>query len=606
MNNRVILLCGLLFSLFTGKPVYGADELDSITTQIIWFAEERVYFNAGVSAGITPGWSFRLQSDSTGDSTGCFGVIDQVYPDVSSAPAPVGGLPTLGFDSLAGLSEVWLYPPESAVLHLPHLRIGIVNREQPLDRLVDLLNFLIPASIMWPWTRSGELADPHEAGVFASLMTPEGRHWTVGLDTTGWPEGEFPRSWGALVDRLNGIIDDNEKTGCPTLWALRPRKNDPLDRDGVLFEGFFYVNDTTVGLEYTTAFYTFAEYTTLGRWRRAVVAAAAFDSELDTRPPGWLKAGRHSWVRNIQHVDGRSSPFLIDTITVLPYADYSDQWLALELGEVDLCSISIDDILRGPVPRPEYSASSAVQNAIVVFGVNQQKDDLSDNRLTTAVCYLVDKHLLARALLAGQGIVAHAIMPDKDPLTEAHYPFDPRKGRRILKDLRLRRTLNFYVDNRIDRGKTVAEHIAGKLAAEGIKTRLILTDHKQFADPDYVNSMDIFLYYWPVSSERPDVTFYPFLYYPATRCGTNPLALDDPEFLNLVENARREESRATRKRHYREIEYRLLTEPYICPLYRPITSIVGAKQLSGIRLTADGEIDIVVSETVNETREVGR
>ncbi len=606
MNNRVILLCGSLFFLFTGKPVCGADELDSITARIIWVAEERIYFNVGVSAGITPGWSFRLRSDSTGDSTGCFGVIDQVYPDVSSAPAPLEGLPALGFDSLADLSEVWLYPPESVVLHLPHLRLGIVDREQPLDRLVDLLNFPIPASMMWPWTRSGELADPHEAGVFASLMTPEGRHWTVGLDTTGWPEGEFPRSCGASADRLNGIIDDNEKTGCPTLWALRPSEDDPQDRDGGFFDGFSYVDDTTVGLEYTTAFHTFAEYVAAGWWRRALAAAGGFDAELDIRPPGWIKAGKFTWVRAMTHTDRRPSPFLIDTITVRPYADYGDQWLALELGEVDLCSISIDDILRGPVPRPEYSASSAVQNAIVVFGVNQQKDDLSDNRLTTAVCYLVDKHSLARALLAGQGIVAHAIMPDKDALAEAYYPFDPRKGRRILKDLRLRRTLNFYVDNRIDRGKTVAEHLAGKLAAEGIKTRLILADHQQFADPDYVNSMDIFLYYWPVSSERPDVTFYPFLYYPATRCGTNPLALDNPVFLSLVENARREESRAIRKRHYREIEYRLLTEPYICPLYRPISSIVGAKQLSGMRLTADGEIDIVIPASVNKIREAVR
>lgn len=602
LRNWIICIGCLVSLLGTGVPAYGAGDLDSLAARIIWTAPERVYINAGAVDGITPGWRFRLPADTLGDSASPLLTIDQVYPDVSSAPVERA----LDSHGLADLPEIWLYSPKSVIVYLPHIRVGVVDTQRPLDRPADLLQFPLLASIMWPWTRSGDPADPQQAGMFASLLTPEGRHWTIGVDTTGRPEGEFPRSWGALADRLNGLVDLNENVGCPTLWALRPPEGNPLEREGVLFEGFFYENDTTVGLEYATPFYTFAEYAESGWWRRAVAAAGDFDAELDVRPPGWTKSGLHTWINAAPLTGLGSSPFLIDTITVLPYTDGNDQWLALELGDVDLCAISIDDLLRRPLLQTEYRTISAEQQAIVIFGANQQKWDLANNRLTTAVSYLIDKNSLVRALLAGQGTVTHAILTDADSPGEAYYPFDPRKGRRILKDLRLRRTLNFYVDDRIDRGMTIAEHIAGKLAAEGIKTRLIAADTEQFADPDVGKEMDIFLYYWPVSPARPDVAFYPFLYYPATRCGTNPLAVDDSGFLKLLENARCEESPTKRKHYYREIEYRLLTEPYICPLYRPMKNIVASNRLPEIGLTADGEIDILPVGTMNQTREAGR
>jgi len=578
---------------------------DSVAVQIVWVGIDRVYFGAGAVEGIAPGWCYCLPSTITGDSIPARGTIDQVYPDVSSGP--FGNLSKQAAEALIGCADIWLYEPVSAVVHLTHLRLGIVDTEQSFDNIADLLRFPLIASLMWPWTCSVKDVDTQANGISTMTMPVSGgRLWAVTVDTAGQPEGEFPRNWGALADRLNGITEQNNLAGCPTLWALQPHGDDPLCRHGVLFEGFSYVNDTAVGLGYATPFYTFPEYVASGIWRRAVAAAGNFDAELHIRPPGWLKLNEQTWISTLGQSGEACTPLIIDTLTIESYADFQDQRLALEVGEVDLCTISIDDLLRDPPDTDNYHIVSAVQNALVVFGVNQQKDDLRNNRLTTAVSYLTDKYSLVRALLADQALVSHTILAADDSVGRGFYPFNSPKGRQLLKGAHPRRTLNFYVDTRIERGMMVAEHIAGKLAAEGIATQLIPAGPEQFAAPDYAEDMDVFLYLWPVCSVRPDQTFYPFLYGAAARCGTNPLAINETELLTLLEQARQEETPAIRTRYYREIEYRLLAESYICPLYRPITTIVAAKHLPEIRLTEDGEINMFSPGDGTQCSEAGQ
>jgi len=585
---RTVILCLIFF--FAGFARNAAAS-DSLTARVIWIENERVYFNTGTEKGISPGWRFYIDISAVAVDSTCSGTIDRVYPDLCSAPA--GPLPALEMQALADLPDVYLFPPEKTVPHITHLRVGLVNGSRTLRLPDDIIRQPFISSLFYPWTRSGDLGGLGFGGDPVSLSTLDGREWTFLIDTTRWPGGEFPRSWGAVADRLHGLITENDNAGCPTFWALRPPSGGPLDKAGVYFEGFTQLGDTALGLLYATPFYTLPEYTNSGWWRRKVAAAGQYDSELDTRTPTWEKSGSRTWVRKAIPADFAYVPFLVDTITVLPFADYDDQWLAYELGRMDLCLISINDLLHTGVNHRDYRFNSSVQNALVVFGVNQQKRDLADNRLTTAISYLVDKLALVRALLADQAVVAHTIFGQADSPGEPYYPHDPRKGRKILKNLRLRRELNFYVDHRIDRGMTVARHIAGKLDAGEIKTRLIPADYEMFADPDYADSMDLFLYLWPVDPDAPDATFYPFLYFPGTGCGTNPLAIDDHDFPDLLEKARQEQKPVIRTRYYREIEYRLLAEPFICPLYRPIKTIIVSNRLPDIRLTMSGEIDIV-------------
>lgn len=566
---------------------------DSLAARIIWIENERLYFNAGTEKGISPGWQFYVDISEAAAGSTYSGVIDRVYADLSVAAA--GPLSTIDLHLLAGLPDTYLFPPEKTVPHIAHLRVGLVDTSGVFHLPDNITQHPLISSLFYPWTRSGDLGGLGFDGDSVSPFTTNGLEWTFRIDTARWAGGEFPHGWGALADRLHELIAENDHRGCPTFWALRPLLAGPLDKAGVYFEGFTQLGDTALGLLYATPFYTLPEYINSGWWRRKVAAAWAFDSELDTRTPAWEKSGSRTWVRKAIPTDFTYVPFLVDTITVLPFADYDDQWLAYELGRMDLCLVSIDDLLRIGMNKRDNRFRSAVQNALVVFGVNQQKNDLADNRLTTATSYLVDKLALVRALLADQAVVAHGILDQADAPGESYYPHDPPKGRKILKDLHLRRELNFYVDRRIDRGMTVARHIAGKLNAGGVKTRLISADYEMFADPDYADSMDLFLYLWPADPETPDMTFYSFLYYPGTRCGTNPLAIDDPDFLDLLEKARQEQRPVIRARYYREIEYRLLAEPFICPLYRPIKTIMVSNRLPDIRLTASGEIDIVIS-----------
>ena|GEM_PF-3251286 len=589
-SGRIIIRCSLLLFFF-GGPAGGAAASDSLSARIVWIENERVYFNAGTAKGISLGWRFCLDRAAPTGSLLYTGTIDRVYPDLSSAPA--GTLSVMDVKTLTYLPDVFLFPPEITLPRIAHLRVGFIEGGRPFRLPHDIVEQPLISSLFYPWTRSGKLGGLGPIDDTASLFTTDGKNWTIAIDTTRWPGGEFPRGWGALADRLQGLISRNDSSGCPTFWALRPLPGDRLDKAGVYFDGFSQVEDTALGLNYATPFHTLTEYLNSGSWRRRVAAAWPFDPELAARPPTWEKIGLHTWARKALPANLAHRGFVVDTITVLPFADHDDQWLAFELGQLDLCAVSIDDLLRAKASNPEYRFVGAVQNALVVFGVNQQKSDLADNRLTTAVSYLVDKFPLVRALLADHAVVAHTILDRSDSSGEPYYPHDPRKGRRILKDLRLRRTLNFYVDHRIDRGMTVAKHIAGKLSAGGIETRLIPADRKMFAAPVYRDSMDIFLYLWPVDPDAPDKSLYPFLYYPGTRCGTNPLAVNRADLLHLLEKARQESEPAVRRQYYRQSAYRLLAEPFICPLYQPIITIMVSNRLPDIRLTALGEIDIV-------------
>jgi len=571
-----------------------AQTADSLSARIIWIGNNRMYFNVGSEDGITPGWLYRQAPGSEMDTALAGGTIDRVYLDLSSAPAE--SLTSVEITDFASLPEVFLYPPTYSLPHIQHMRIGFVDGGREFRLPEDILDQPLFASLFYPWTREGELGG---LGTLSVSMTGDldGQRWTQAIDTLRWPGGEFPSSWGALADRLHGLISEREYSDCPVLWALKPPEHGMPGETGTYLEGFSQVEDTALGFHFASPFFTFPEYVNSGDWRRAVAVAEQYDPELAIRPPGWYKTGRYTWVCSFSPNDAINLPFFIDTISVIPFADHDDQWLAFELGHLDAAVVSIDDRLRASAQHPAYRFSSAPQNALVIFGLNQQKTDLSDNDLTRAVCNLIDKESLVRALLADQAVVADAILSeDHLPAGEPFYPHNPTRGRRILKDIRLRRTLNFYVDNRIDRAMTVARHIAGKLGEGKIKIRLFDADREMFADPAYRDSMDMCLFLWTLDPDAPDPGLYPFLYPSSGSCGANPLLIDNPGFIELMEQARREPDPAVRERYYREIEYDLLAEPYICPMFRPTKTIVTSRQYEDIHLTGSGEIDIVTSE----------
>jgi len=567
-----------------------AQTADSLSARIIWVENNRMYFNVGSEDGITPGWLYRQVSVAGADTVHAGGTIDRVYLDLCSAPA------SAEISDFTSLPEVCLYPPTHSLPRVPHMRIGFVDGGREFRLPEDILDQPLYASLFYPWTREGDrgglgtLGDP--------MVSDSGTHsWTLALDTLRWPGEEFPAGWGKLADRLHDLISQNDDAGCPTIWALRPPEDDIPGEARSYFEGFSQVGDTALSFNYATPFFTFPQYVNSGAWRRAVAVAGSDDPESAIRSPGWYQTGRYSWVCSFTPNDAINIPFFIDTISVIPFIDHDDQWLAFELGHLDAAVVSIDDRLRASAHHPAYRFSSAPQNALVFLGLNQQKSDLSDNDLTRAVCNLIDKESLVRALLADQAVVADAILSeDHLPAGEPFYPHNPTRGRRILKDIRLRRTLNFYVDTRIDRAMTIARHIAGKLGAGRIKIRLIEADREMFADADYRDSMDVCLYLWTLDPDAPDPGLYPFLYPSSGSCGANPLLIDDPGFVEMMEQARREPDPDLRERYYREIEYDLLAGPYICPLFRPTRTIVTSRHFEDIHLTGSGEIDIVTSE----------
>ena len=591
-RSRIGLFFCALIAAFVLAISVSVVAQDTLHARIIWVENGRVYVNAGTDKGVSVGRRFRIAAPDSTRMAAYEGAIDRVYPDLSSAPA--GPLEKFSPQALLRLPDIEIFGAENGQPYLTHVRIGLVNGGRRFRLPEDIVEYPLAASLFYPWSRSGNLGDLGVLTTTGQSDRFDGRHWTLALDTACRAGGEFPGGWGALADRWQGIIGESDSVGCPTVWALRPLSGGVLSKMGVYFEGFSQVDDTALGFNYATPFYTLPEYVHSSEWRRAVAAAARYDPELLLTPSAWAKIGEQTWVSRLPLCDRVRQPFMIDSITVVPFQSYEDQWLALDLGDIDVADVSVADFLRTGERNLDVRFVSQTRNAVVVFGVNQKKKDLADNRLTTAVSYLVDKEAVVSALLAGRGVVTHTIFGDENlPAGEPFYPLDPAKGRRMLKDLGLRRTLNFYVDRRIDRGMAIAEHIAAKLADGGVKTRLVPGGGELFSDMGERDSMDVFLYLWPIDPQAPDATLYPFLYGPCVRCGTNPLVADDSRLLNLLEQARQQSDPAVRKRYYREIEYDLLAEPFICPLYRPIMTIAVRSTLPGMRLTAAGEIDIV-------------
>ncbi len=560
---------------------------DSLQARVIWLEDGQIYFNAGEKDAIGQGWSYRLILQP-GDTVAYPGIINQVYPAISSAPA--GQIPELTPAELIDLPLAWLFPPADTRANLGYLRVGCVGYSDLVNPLREIVNRPFLSSVFYPFARSGDLGRIWPDSGYGCLQTDDGRHWQFMPDSTVWPGGEFPATSGALADRLEQMLTHNNDRNCPTFWALRPSANDPLGPAGVKFEGFSPMGDSALVLEYATSFHSLPEYFISGEWRRALVGASDYDAKPNQRSRYWFRSEDRVWRPAAS--PPAIFPFLLDSISVVPFENHPDQWLAFELGQLDLGLLSIEDMLRTTMYNLQFNFVSSVQNELIVFGANQQKTDLADNRLTTAVSYLVDKYSLVQVLLADQGEVADQIFPPLGEAdAEAFYPFDPYRGQRIMRDIEIDRPLRFYVDTRIDRGMTVARHLAGKLYENGVRTELIPADREKFAAAG--DQLDLFLYAWPVDAAAPDRTLYPFLYYPGRACGSNPLGVDEPRFLNLLEKARREPDGEARARYYREIEYVLLAEPYLCPLYRPVKTIAVSKRLPDLRLTPCGEIDIV-------------
>ncbi len=303
----------------------------------------------------------------------------------------------------------------------------------------------------------------------------------------------------------------------------------------------------------------------------------------------WIQHDGMTWIRNEQVPTTSLDRWRIDTIQHVHYRTHDDQAVGLELGEADLALLSISDLLRAGFPPDQYRLQRTTQKALVVFGVHQRKKHLQNNRLTTAVSYLISKEDVVEVLLAGQGAPRDDLLGFTQFAGASPYPYNPQQGYELLRKVKVRDPLWFAVDSRIDRGMIVARHVAEKLNLSGIETKIVEISPDRWYDPATLDSLDAFLYWLDIDAEDPGKSLIHLLESPF---GQEVLASRETVFDDLREKPPAGDSLAVAA-YYGTLEFKLLTEPYLCPLYQPIRSIAVARDLPDIRLTPYGEIDIV-------------
>ncbi len=180
-----------------------------------------------------------------------------------------------------------------------------------------------------------------------------------------------------------------------------------------------------------------------------------------------------------------------DTVEIRFYKDYDAAKLAFELGEVDMVELAPFDVSRY---QDTYYVGVEPVNGAVFMSVNNQKSYMQDNLFAASLQYLLNKNSLCRVPLGGAVEPLNRIPGADEFELSSPYEFDPRKGRRLLRQIDgLPKFLSLVLTDHRDQGLArVAEYVRGVLAREGITLTVYRLSDLDLESDDTVESIASF------------------------------------------------------------------------------------------------------------------
>ena len=285
----------------------------------------------------------------------------------------------------------------------------------------------------------------------------------------------------------------------------------------------------------------------------------------------------------------------------------------LRTGRVDLAplptSLSPDAInsLRqdGNLQVLQFAGSN-----LNLLTFNTSAAPLNDTRVRQAICYAIDRELMIRTLLQGQGKIAHSILPEDSWAftTGQKYSYDPAQSRKLLDDAgyknskeRFAKPLVFRVIGSSTAAKQYAGVIQNSLKQVGIDIKIEPAESSAHFDELRRGNFEITYGQWVGGNQDP--IFYKDLFATSEiptekRAAKNRSRYSNPSLDPLLEEAVNTADRQKSLVLYTKIQEIVSREAPLFPLWYQANMVIAKQNVQNIQVNASGDWGFVRKLTV--------
>ena len=301
---------------------------------------------------------------------------------------------------------------------------------------------------------------------------------------------------------------------------------------------------------------------------------------------GWLKlhsAGSgafslRSWKANESVVldanpDYREGAPPLKRVVIRHVPEPAAQRLLIEKGDADIARDLTPDQIASIAGNKEVVVTATPQTALHYVGLNVKAAPLNNEKVRTALHYLIDYDGMANSFLKGQDQVHQTFWPsgfwgalDKKPFT-----FDPAKAKQLLTEAGYPNGFDITLDASNTAPYTnIAQSIQSSMAQGGIKVTIIPGEQKSVITKYRARQHQMLLIYWGPDYMDPHSNADSFARNTdnSDNPATKPLAWRNswliPEISKMTQAAVEERDTAKREQMYKDLQQKLLDDsPFI-------------------------------------------
>lgn len=310
----------------------------------------------------------------------------------------------------------------------------------------------------------------------------------------------------------------------------------------------------------------------------------------------------------------------IPLVRVRVISDTNALQAELRSGRIDIAplptSLSPDAIkLLGQDPNLQVLQFTGSNLNLLTF--NTSASPLNDVRVRQALAYAIDRESLIRALLLGQGKLAHSILPEESWAYHAgqKYTFDPVMAKKLLDEaglkdpdgdgpqMRFANPVVFKVSGSSAAGKNYAGVIQNYLKNVGIPVSIETAELNTLFDELRRGNFQIFYGQWVGGNQDP--IFFKDLFATSeipteTRASRNRSRYSNKELDALLDEAVNTFDREKAKVLYAQIQDIVTRDVPVLPLWYQANIVIARKNVGNIHVDASGDWGFVRSLTVQK------
>jgi peptide/nickel transport system substrate-binding protein len=279
------------------------------------------------------------------------------------------------------------------------------------------------------------------------------------------------------------------------------------------------------------------------------------------------------------------TPPKLDRIEIFVMADEGTAVLSLQKGELDMCYLRAPDnipTVRNDSSLNLYKGPSATTKGFIAF--NLESTVLKDVRVRRAMVHALDRDLITETVggevasracgFLAPGAYWGALSCDELP----SYPYDPQKAKKLLAEAGYPKGFTIrYPEINVKAHKDIAPVLQAYWKEVGIEAKIELLPVKEWLGRGHKGNFDVTKYSMGTRPSEPSLFLHSNFHSTSTRPGLNFMAYKDVD--DLLEMALATTDVKKRRELYAKIQYKVIDESIIIPIYYEALSMATSKNV---------------------------